>query len=27
VPSNFEDGPPDPEEEFYYPRFVRVSYP
>jgi hypothetical protein len=27
VPSHFEDGPPDPEEEFYYPRFVRVSYP
>ena len=26
VPSGFETSPPDPEERYYYPRFVRVSY-
>lgn len=26
VPSRFETSPPDPDELYYYPRFVRVSY-
>ncbi len=26
VPSSFEDGPPDPREVLYYPRFVRIGY-
>jgi hypothetical protein len=26
VPSSFEDGPPDPNEQLYYPRFLRLSY-
>jgi len=26
VPSAFEDGPPDPTEKLYYPRFVRIGY-
>jgi hypothetical protein len=26
VPSAYEDGPPDPAEVYYYPRFLRIGY-